>query len=142
MSNLKQYFSRIFSPGKIPEETKAQLGEEGLLLLEENIRTTVVFRNFKAKGRRYSYRQSLTLGAFALSQLRVVGLSFAKTIINVPYNYPEFPSIKFEVKKNKYLCSSFDVSKFNPGQTGEVELRFRLPDPSKAMEIISSKKSS
>ena len=142
MSNLKQFLSRLFSPGKIPAETKAQLKEEGLLLLQEKVWTTVIFRNFKAKGRRHSFRQSLTLGSFALSELRVVGLSFTKTLINVPYNYPGFPSISFEVRKNKYLCSSFDVSKFNPGESGEVELRFKLSDPDKAMEIISSKKAS
>ena len=139
MSNLKQFFIRLISPGKIPAETKAQLNEEGLLLMEERVWTSVIFRDFKAKGRRYSYRHSLTLGSFAMTELRIVGFSFSKTIINIPYNFPQFTSVQFLILKNRYLCSSFDVSIFNPEQSGKVELRFRLPDPGKAMDIISSR---
>jgi hypothetical protein len=141
MSKLKQILNRLFRPGRMPEETKEQLQSEGLLFFKEKVWITVVFRNFKAPGRRYSYRRSSTYGSFALTETRVVGLSLLSTIINVAYNSPEFQSIQFEAKSDKYLSAKFDASIFNPSQSGEIEFRFHLPELDQAIEIIKSRMS-
>ena len=121
-------------------ETKAQLEEEGILFFAERIWITVVFRNFEAKGRRYSYRRSATFGSFALTELRAVAFTLTGTVLNVSYNHPEFHSINFIVKNRKYLSAGFEVSRFNPEQKGEIELRLHLPEPEQAMDIINFKK--
>jgi len=60
---------------------------------------------------------------------------------NAPYTAPEFQSVQFETKNNKYLAAKFDASIFNPRQSGEIEFRFYLPEPDKAIEIIKSRMS-
>jgi hypothetical protein len=118
---------------------KSQLQSEGLLLLEERIRISVIYRNFKAPGKRFLHKHAGAIGSFGLSSRRIVGFAFSKWIIHATYDDPKFKAITFKAKGSKYLSASFSASEFNPKQSGNVEIRFYLPNVAEAMEIINTK---
>lgn len=122
--------------GSMPDEFRAQLESEGLLVLAERIRVTVIYRNFKAPGRRYSGKHAGALGSLGLSTRRIVGFAFSQSVIHVPYDHPKFKAITLKAEHGKYLSASFDASEFNADHSGNVEIRFYLPNVAEAIKIL------
>jgi hypothetical protein len=65
-------FSRFFFSGKLPDPLRAELEAEGIVLLEEDLRGTITYRNYRAPGRRYGLRKARIAGAIAVTRQRVV----------------------------------------------------------------------
>jgi hypothetical protein len=139
MTTWKQKLARILKPGQMPEDVKAQLESEGILFLAERIRVTVIYRNFRAPGRRYGHKHAGAVGSLCLSSKRIAGFAFSNWIIHVPYDVPKFKSITFKVEKNKYLSASFDASEFNSEQSGHIEVRFYLPNAQEVLNFLNQK---
>jgi hypothetical protein len=139
MTGWKQKLARIFRPGSMPDDVKSQLESEGLLLLAERIRISVVYRNFKAPGRRYWRAHKGAVGSLGLSSRRIAGFAFSKMIIHTPYNEPKFKMIVFKAE-GKYLSASFDASAFDPEHSGHVEIRFYLPNAEETADFLNDKK--
>ena len=138
MTTWKKKLTRMFRPCRMPKNAVSLLESEGLVLLEEKICIRVIFRNFKAPYRRYSYRSTLAFGSFGLSSQRIVAFSFYRMIIHTAYDEPKFKAITFNYKKDKYLSVSFDASEFNPKQSGQIEMRFYLPNVKGAIHILKT----
>lgn len=110
---------------------------EGLMLLEERIRVSVVYRNFRAPGRRYSRKHAGAFGSFGVSAQRIAGFSFSRWIIHLPFEEPKLKAVTFNTKGDKYLSASFDASIFDPEHSGHIELRFYLSNVAEAMSILT-----
>lgn len=140
MSNWKKRLARLFKPGLMPEDVKAVLEAEGIMFFAEQVRMTIIYRNFRAPGRRYGHKRAGATGSLALTSKRVAGLAYSKWIIHVPFDDPKFKALEFSVEKNKYLSASFDPSVFDPAQSGHIEVRYYLPNPMLALDILNQKK--
>ena len=139
MTTWKQKLGRLFRPGLMPDNVKSQLQAEGLQLVAERIRISVIYRNFKAPGKRFRYKHAGGIGSFGLSSIRDVGFAFSKWIIHTPYDDLKFKAITFKAEGSKYLSASFSASEFNPKHSGHLEIRFYLPNVAEALDILDSK---
>jgi hypothetical protein len=74
----KPLLYRVFGVGKIPAPLMSQLQNEGIILADEGVKGSVTYRNFRAPGRRDSWRRQWFIGSIALTKL------LKPLIINVP----------------------------------------------------------
>lgn len=132
----KSLLSRLFGVGKLPQDRKAFLEAEGLVLVEEGIRCSVTFRRFKAPWKRYWLRRNGFAGSIVLTKKRLIAFSFSKEIINVPLMDPRFKKLRFTVEGDDRLYVAFEASDFHDDQSGTVEFRFRTPLARSFMERL------
>ena len=78
----KTILYRLFGVGKIPAQWRATIESEGIVLIDEGIRGTVTYRDFRSPGRRASWKKSAFSGAIALTRTRLLALQYASPAIN------------------------------------------------------------
>lgn len=133
---MVSWFKQIQS-GALPSDVRAQLEKSGIQVLAEQVRLTVIFRNFKAPGKRYSHRRSVCVGSFAISKTGLVGFAGRKQILDLPFDDKRFKLVTFAIEE-KFLAVSFHPGLFHGGHEGEVEFRFYLPDLKKTFALLKS----
>ena len=118
---------RLFRVGRIPEQLKAQLDSEGILFQDEGIPGSVTYKNFHRPGSSSGWRRVWFTGSLTITQTRVVGLSYASPIINVPFTDPRIQRLSVSVEKRDTLLVAFDAALFHDDWSGAIEYRFRTP---------------
>jgi hypothetical protein len=123
----KTLLHRLFGLGKIPGRVLPGLEQEGIVLLEEGIGGSVTFRNFRAPGKRYSWRRSWFTGSLVLTRMRVAAFAFSKPIIDVPLGDDRLEELRCSLEGEATLCVRFDPAAFHEDWSGQVECRFSTP---------------
>lgn len=118
---------RLFGWGGIPVRERATLEREGIVLSEEGVGGSITFRNFRAPGKRYSWRKSGYVGSVVLTQQRLVGFGFSKPLVNVPLDDPHLAKLEIAAEGDAVLCIAFDAADFDAQQSGRIECRWRTP---------------
>ncbi len=121
----KSLLYRLFGVGKIPELLAAQLKEEGILLLDEGIKGSVTYLDFRSSVRYANWRRQWYTASIALTQARLVGLRFSQIIINVPLTDKRIGKMNFSLETSGALLAAFDAGLFRQDWSGKVEYRFR-----------------
>jgi hypothetical protein len=65
----------LLGSGRLPEELRATLNAEGLVLLDEELTGSITYRNYRAPGQYSSWKKEPTSGAIAVTPNRLVRLS-------------------------------------------------------------------
>ncbi len=121
----KSLMYRLFGVGKIPESLAAQLRGEGVLLLDEGIKGSVTYIDFRSPVRYANWKRQWYTASIVLTEVRLVGLRFSQTIINVPLADERIRSMKFSLEPGGALLAAFDASLFHQDWSGKIEYRFR-----------------
>ena len=124
---MKTLLYRFFGVGKIPEPLAATLKREGILVLDEGIRGTATYRNFRAPGRYSNLKRQWYTASIALTKARLVGLRYGQPIIDVPLTDERVRSLRFSLEGRDTLCVTFDAALFHDDWSGTIEYRFRTP---------------
>ncbi len=124
----KTLLYRLFGIGKIPEQFMATLESEGILALDEGIKGSVTYRDFRAPGKYSAWRRQWFTGSLVLTQVRLVSLLSLSTAIDVPLTDERIRSMRFSVEGQDTLLVAFDPSLFHPGWSGTMEYRFRTTE--------------
>ncbi len=127
-------FSRIFFSGKLPEPLRAELEAEGIVLLEEDLRGTITYRNYRAPGRRYGLRKARIAGAIAVTRQRVVAWGMNGRQIDVPLGYPGVRVARDGEEKVEF---AFDATHVHADRAGRVEVRLRTPNAARIVELCA-----
>jgi len=123
----KTFLYQIFGIGKIATDTRAEIEREGIVLLDEGIRGTVTYLNFRAPGRYSNWKRQWFSSAIILTKTRLLGLRLQDPIIDVLLTDERFPQLKFSVEDGNRFLAAFDASLFNNDWTGTIEYRFKTP---------------
>jgi len=123
----KTLLHRLFGLGKIPKRYRPTLEQEGFVLLDEGIGGTVTFRNFRAPGRRHSWRKKWFTGSLALSGRHFAAFTYWQPVVFVPLDDPRIAALECSVESEDRLCIAFDPSAFNDNWSGRIEVRFKTP---------------
>jgi hypothetical protein len=113
--------------GKIPPQVAAALKGEGILLLDEGVCGSGTYRDFRAPRKAFSYKRSGYVGSVIVTEVRLLGLSHSRTIIDVPFTDQRLRRMQFSVEGNEVLLVVFDAALFHDDWSGSIEYRFRTP---------------
>ena len=120
----KSLLYRIFGAGKFSHEIISQLESESLTLIDEGIKASVTFKNFKSPGRRSSWRRNFFTASIALTGTRLFAQAFSKKIIDVPLTDERIQLINFDLMPKGGLLLTFDAGLFQEKWSGTIEYRF------------------
>ncbi|MGB7922588.1 MAG: hypothetical protein WCF57_05030 [Pyrinomonadaceae bacterium] len=121
----KSLLYRLFGVGKIPEYLAAQLRGEGILLLDEGIKGSVTYIDFRSPVRYANWKRQWYTASIVLTELRLVALRFSQTIINVPLADERIRRMNFSLEASGALLAAFDAALFHQDWSGKIEYRFR-----------------
>ena len=123
----KSLLYRLFKLGRIPAAQRAVLEREGIILAEEGLSGVVIFKNFRAPGRRYSYRRAGFSGSLVITRLRFSGFSFSRPIVNLPLQREHLDKIQVSAEDGR-LVVAFDPAPFHEGWSGWITVKFSTPN--------------
>jgi hypothetical protein len=128
-------FGRLFFSGKLPEPLRAELEAEGVVLLEEDLRGTITYRNYRAPGRRYGLRKARIAGAIAVTRQRIVAWGMGGRQVDVPLGHP---GIEVARDGEEKVVFAYDASAFHANRSGRVEVRLRTPSAARIVELYAT----
>jgi hypothetical protein len=132
----KSLLYRLFGVGKIPEALMSQLQSEGILSLDEGVKSSVTYRNFSAPGKRFSWRRQWFAASIVLTKSRLLALRHSNAIINVPLADKRIRAMQFSLENTTGLCAAFDGALFHPDWSGTIEYRFRTREAARLLELL------
>lgn len=132
----KSLLYRLFRIGKIPEPLRAKLEPEGVLFMEEGLRGSATYRNFRSPGRRSNWRRQWYPASLVLTKKRLLALSYSNPIIDVPLTDERVLRLQFTQEEGDRLCVAFDPSLFHDDWSGSIEYRFRTPQTAQFLELL------
>ena len=138
MTTRKSLLYTLFKLGRLPRQTLPALESEGIVLLEEGLRASVKFRNFRAPGRFHTYKSSIFAGSLVLTEQRFAGFAFSKPVINVGLHDDRLRALEISVPRDGVLSVHFDPAVFDIQSSGSVEFRFRTKKASLFLERLGS----
>ena len=133
----KTLLHRLFGFGGVPQAMKPILEQEGIVLLDEGIGGSITFRNFRAPGKRYSYRKNWFTGSLVVTKLRFAGFAFSWPVINVPLEGRHIGKLVRSLEKDGAVVRiDYDSSDFHDDWSGTIECRFRTPKAQQFLERL------
>jgi len=135
----KTLFYRLFGLGKMPEQFKATLNSEGILLFDEGIKASVTYLDFRAPGKRFGWRRQWFSACIALTQVRLVALQYSKPAINVPFTDDRIRRLRLSIEGDETLLVAFDPNLFHNDWSGTMEYRFRTSEVKAFLEMFQER---
>lgn len=133
---MKTLLYRLFGVGKIPEQLAATLKREGILLMDEGIRGSATYRNFRSPGRYANWKRQWYTASIALTEVRLVALRYAQPIIDVPLTDERIRGLRFSLEETDTLQVAFDAALFHDDWSGTIEYRFRTPQAQVFLDLL------
>ena len=127
---------KLFGIGKILKKVLPMIQRDGILIQEEGIGGRAILRNFRAPGKRYSYRSNWFTGSIVLTGKHFLAFQFAKPVIGIPWTDDRLRELDCSLMDNNKFCVKFDASLFNKNWSGKIEVRFNTSMGKRIMEII------
>ena len=132
----KTFLYRLFGVGRIPRQWRTMLESEGLVLADEGIAGSVTYRDFRAPGKRFTWRKVAFSGSIALTKTRLLALHYANPAINIPLDDKRFEQLRISVEGEQTLLVAFDPSLFHDDWSGTMEYRFRTSQAQTLFETL------
>jgi hypothetical protein len=133
----KSLLYRLFGIGRIPEPLRSQLQTEGITLLDEAVKGSITYRDFRAPGKRDLWRRQWYVASIALTRVRLLALRGNNPIIDVPLADERIRKMRYSLEKSgAVLCIAFDAGLFHDDWSGAIEYRFRSPEARHFLELL------
>jgi hypothetical protein len=133
----KTLFYRLFGLGKMPQQFLTTLNSEGLLLLDEGIKGSLTYRDFRAPGKRSGWQRVWFSSCVAITNGRLFALHNSNPAINVPFSDERIRKMQFSIEGDETLLVAFDAGLFHSDWSGSLEYRFRTPEAKAFLELLS-----
>lgn len=132
----KTLLYRLFGVGKIPEHLAATLKREGILLLDEGIRGSATYHNFRSPERYANWKRQWYTASIVLTKVRLVAMRYSNPIIDVPLTDKRIHDLRFSLEQPGTLQVSFDPALFHDDWSGTIEYRFRTPQAQTFLDLL------
>lgn len=121
----KSLLFTLFGLGRIPAALREEADRQGIILIDEGVRSTVTFHNYRSPVRYSGLRIQPFIGTVILTKSCLWCLNEKLIRVRVPFGRKEILSRTqlFVTDKNK-LSVKTDASNYNPAATGEIRLVF------------------
>lgn len=108
-----------------PPDGQLLIAHDTNIWMEERLKGSIVYRNFKTPNRRSNYLLDRFVGSLAVTDQRIVGYARQKRQVNVPFTDKRIQEMKFSVEENDTLKISLDAGLFQPDWSGTIEYKFQ-----------------
>ena len=115
----------LFGSGRLPDDLRAELAREDLVVLEEGLMGSITLRHYRAPGKRSSWKKQAVSGAIAVTAHRLVVWAGGAKNIDIPRTDPSRTAITITTDRPDRICFAYDAARFDPSRSGQVEVRFR-----------------
>lgn len=122
----KALLYRLFGVGKIPKLLADTMRIEGIVASDEGIPGSVTYRDFRAPGKRFSWKKQGFVGSVVVTNIRLVALMYSNFAVNVPFTDQRIRKLQISAEGDR-LTIAFDPSVFHDNWSGTIEYRFRTP---------------
>ena len=135
----KTFLYRLFGVGKMPEQFRTTLNSEGILLLDEGIKGSVTYLDFRAPRKCFGWRRQWFAASIAITKVRLVALQYSSPAINVPFSDERIRRLRFSVEGDETLLVAFDPSLFHNDWSGTMEYRFHTSQAQVFLETLQKR---
>jgi hypothetical protein len=115
----------VLGPGRMPEQLRARLTTEGLILLEEGLVGSITWRNYRAPGEYASWRRQAVSGAVGISNRSFVVFAGRAKRIDLPVRHPVRGAIEVTMEAPDRVMFAHDAGAMLPDRSGRIEYRLR-----------------
>ena len=115
---------RLFRLGSVPSRRRGALEVEGIRLLEEGIRVTITYRDYRAPGKRFGWKRSVGSGAIVVTRTRLLVLYYRWPILDLPLGDVRLGALDIDASSDR-LSISFDAHDLDDARSGRVEIQLR-----------------
>jgi len=126
----------LFGVGRVPPVVRETLQAEGTTFMEEGIRITVHYRDYRAPGKRFVRKVRSARGAIVLTGRRVIAYARSRRILNVRLDDPRLASLALRLEGPSVLEITVDASVFHEDRSGEITYRFATPHAADILRIL------
>lgn len=137
----KTFLYRLFGIGKIPAERSSVFSVEGIVLVDEGIKGTATFRNFRSPQRITNWKRQWITAALVLTEMRLAAFQYSAPVIDVSLTDARFREMDFAVETDGALLVRFDASLFHGDWSGTIEYRFFTPRAADFLNKLNERKS-
>mgnify|MGYP001286667777 CR=1 FL=1 len=130
--------ARLFNLGRIPANIRSALEAEEILVEDENIRGWVIFKDFRAPGKRFKHRVEGLAGFIVVTRKRVLAQAFGRRIINVLFEHPKCSLLHVEVPEPGRIEFSFEAADFHEDRSGRVLVGFKTQHAEAFEQILKT----
>ena len=124
--------------GRIPQDLRPILEQEGIELVDEGVWGSVRFKNFRAPGKRYQGRINGFTGSVVVTRRRFAAFSAFRSIVDLPFDDARFARLSCSLHREHTLSVRFDPALFDPQHSGSIELRIKTPLAAAILERLKS----
>jgi hypothetical protein len=103
----KTLLYRLFGLGKIPAQFMTTLKSEGILAVDEGIKGSVTYRDFRAPGKYSAWRRQWFTGCIVLTQVRLVSIQSLSQAIDVPLTDERIRSMRISAREGRHSPGRF-----------------------------------
>jgi len=135
----KTLLYRLFGVGRMPQQWRAAIDPEGVVLRDEGIGGSVTYRDFSAPGKRFVWRKVAFSGSIALTKTRLLALQYANPAINVPLDDQRLKQMQFSVEGEDKLLVAFNANLFHSDWSGTIEYRFRTEQARESLKSLGNR---
>jgi len=120
---------RLLRLGRIRPRRRYQLESEDVQVLDEGVRVGIIYRHYKAPGKRILYRRAVGSGAVVVTHKRLAVFFYGRPVIDLPLSDERIAALAFTAERSPKgrpsLRISFDAADLDPKCSGHVALFIR-----------------
>jgi hypothetical protein len=115
-----------------------RLTADGVLLLEERLRGSVTYRNYKAPGRRDTLTRRGARWAVGVTRKGLLLDGSLGTFIDAEWTDARLAELQISVAEGDTLLIAYDASLFHENRSGQIEIRVRTPQAQRIADLVAS----
>jgi hypothetical protein len=125
MAMSKSFLFRLLRIGAIPKKLRPILDAERIVVGDEGMRGSLIYRNVKGAGKRFINRVEGFSGCLVITEKRFVCFTYGKRQINIAVDDQRLSEMSVEIPQENILSISFESSAFMEKWEGMMEFRFK-----------------
>jgi hypothetical protein len=127
----------LLGSGRLPDQLRAQLAGEDVVVLEEGLTGSVTYRRYRAPRQWSNWRKDAVSGAIVITGRRLLVWAGRFRHIDVPLNHPVRATIEITADRPDRVCFAYDAGTTNPDRSGSVEVRLRTPQATRIAHLLN-----
>ena len=131
------FLSRLFNLGRMPADARTTLEAEGIVVMDENIRGWIVFKDFRAPGKRFKHKSEVLAGFLVVTKRRVLAQAFGQRVVNVLRDHPKFALLHIDTPAEDRIEISFEASDFHDDRSGRIIVGFKTTKAAEFARVLS-----